>query len=91
MTCEGMLMSLHCVALMQALSLSTLPLLLTPSLQIQMNVSMRVYVATFVSTPMEATTVTAGKGTPLIQMGFSAEVSHNHSVKYIYSTLISII
>ena len=81
MTCEGMLMSLHCVALMQALSLHPPPLLLTPSLQTQMNVSIRVDVATFVSTLMEATTVTAGKGTPLILMGFSAEVGHNLSEK----------
>ena len=42
---------------------------------------MRVYVAMFVSTPMEATTATAGKGTPLIPMGFSAEVGHNLSEK----------
>ena len=68
---------------MQALSLSLSlpPLLLTPSLQTQMNVSIHVDVATFVSTPMEATTVNAGKGTPLIQMGFSAEVGHNLSEK----------
>ena len=84
--------SLHCVALMQAtctslsllspspsLSLSSPSLSL--SLQTQMNASIRVYVAMFVSTPMEATTVTAGKGTPLIPMEFSAEVGHNLSEK----------
>ncbi len=44
-----------------------------------MNVSIHVCAAMFVSIPMEATTVTAGKDTLSILMGFSAEVGHNLS------------
>ena len=42
-----------------------------------MNVSTHAYVAIFVSTPMEATTVIVGRDTLLTLMAFSAEVSHN--------------